>query len=322
MGANFDVGARDTIGGVPVTNITVVSGNEIKATTAQHGAGVADVVVTEGTRSASLPGAFTFVAPAQVVNTPPVIQSIVAQGTRTNEPAQFADLNEEITVTATVADQETAPDLLDYQWTTDVGTLTGSLSGTGKTVKWQAPSSATPATITLTVVEKYQSTDANGLPATLENRVTGTTLISVHDSVKEVGDMATLFLVNFSKSEVAVETVMKDFAPTCKGTADELIDVQNNRKDFVITAWDVQPPQVSVNFQAGCATIHGVRPGDACSNSQVRWDSTETGTGTKDSVAGVDQIAAVYVTDRWWLCSSDFDGQHASGARFLGWVRQ
>jgi hypothetical protein len=98
-------------------------------------------------------------------------------------------------------------------------------------------------------------------------------------------------------------------------------DVENNRTNFIITSWDVQPAQVSENFGAGCPTIHGVRPGDACSNSQVRWDSTEVGTGTKDSVAGVDQIAAVYQTGRWWLCSSDFDGHTANGTRFTGWQR-
>ena len=92
----------------------------------------------------------------------------------------------------------------------------------------------------------------------------------------------------------------------------------NNRNGFVITSWNVQPPQVSVGFGAGCQTIHGLRQGDGCSYSQVRWDSNKVGGGT-DSVEGVDQIAAVFLSDRWWLCSSDFDGHHLNGSRFLGW---
>jgi hypothetical protein len=319
-GGNFTSGASVTIGGVPATRVVVVSATEITAITAQHAAGSADILVVEGTHSARLPGAFTYVAPNGGTNTPPVIQSIVAQGTKAKEPPQFADLGETVNILATVTDKETSPDLLEYQWAADLGTLAGA----GKLVTWTAPSSGkTPlaATIRLTVIEKYQTTDANGLPVNQENRVLGSTTVAVHDSMKEVGDMATLFLVNFSKTEVPVATVMQDFSSTCRGTVDETSDVQNNRKNFIITSWDVLSPQVSENFGAGCPTLHGVRPGDACSNSQVRWDSTEVVSGNKDSVKGVDEIAAVYVAGRWWLCSSDFDGYAASGARFNGWKR-
>jgi putative spermidine/putrescine transport system permease protein len=80
--------------------------------------------------------------------------------------------------------------------------------------------------------------------------ITGTSAVSLHDSTKEIGDIATLFLVNFSKTEVPVDTVMKDFTPTCPGTAGERQDVINNRNGFVITSWSVQPPQVTVGFGA------------------------------------------------------------------------
>jgi hypothetical protein len=256
-------------------------------------------VVTQAGQSARLASAFTYVAGA-----PPVIQSIVAQGTRAEEPAQFADLNETVNVSATVTDADSTAGSLQYTWSADVGTI----SGTGAKVTWQAPASAaTPvkATITLSVTD--------GATA-----VTGTSAVSLHDSTKEIGDIATLFLVNFSKSEVPVDTVMKDFTPECPGTAGERQDVINNRTGFVITSWNVAPPQVTVSFGAGCQTVHGLRQGDGCSYSQVRWDSNKVGGGT-DSVEGVDQIAAVFLSDRWWLCSSDFDGHHLNGSRFLGW---
>jgi hypothetical protein len=298
-GANFMTGATMTVGGVAATDVTVVSGGSITAKTGPHAVGAADVVVTQAGQSARLTGAFTYVAGA-----PPVIQSITAQGTRSSEPAQFADLNEQINVTALVTDADTPAASLQFTWSADAGTI----AGTGSKVTWQAPpSAATPLKVTITV-----SVSDGG------SSVTGTSAVSLHDSTKEIGDIATLFLVNFSKTEVSVDTVMQDFTPTCPGTAAERQDVINNRNGFVITSWNVQPPQVTVNFGAGCQTVHGLKQGDGCSYSQVRWDSNKVGGGT-DSVEGVDQIAAVFLTDRWWLCSSDFDGHHLNGARFLGW---
>lgn len=317
-GVNFAAGATVTIGGMAATSVVIVSATELRATTGQHAAGVADVAVTVGGRTGSLQGAFTYTAPPKVTNTSPVIQSIAVKGTRTDEPSGFADVGETVEVTATVVDKETPPDQLTYEWSADVGTF----SGMGGSVMWQAPASGpTPltATLTLTVVEKYQTTDDSGLPVSMENRVTDTAKVGVHDSVKEIGDMATEFLTNFSKSSVPVDTVMKDFWPSCQGTTAERGEVEANRENYVITSWSVGPPRVTVAFKAGCSTIHGIRPGDGCSNSDVRWDSTKKSGGT-ESVGGVDQIAAVYESKRWWLCSSDFDGHNLlTGERFLGW---
>src|SRR5262245_34008418 len=137
------------------------------------------------------------------------------------------------------------------------------MSGTGSEVTWLAPASAvTPVKATITLVVSDGA-----------NSVTGTSVVSLHKSTKESAEMATLFLVNFSKSEVSVDTVMQDFTPSCPGTAAERQDVQNNRDEFVITSWNVEPAEVTVNFAAGCPTIHGLKEGDGCSNSQVRWDS-------------------------------------------------
>ena len=316
VGANFSAGAVVTIGGVAASTVNVLSASELTATTAEHPAGAADVVVIVSGRSGSLKNAFTYTAPPQQANTPPVIQSIVARGSRSGEPADFADVDEVIGVTAKVTDKETAADQLTYEWSSDVGTFTG----TGASVKWKAPASGpTPltATLTLVVIEKYQTTDASGLPLDAENRVTDTTKVKVHDSLAEVGDMATEFLLNFSKSTVSVDTVMKDFTPTCSGTAVERSDVEDNRAKYTITSYTVGPADVTIHFKGNCNFSKGVRPGDACSESSVVWNSNKTSGGT-EKAWGVDQISAVYLSGRWWLCSSDFDGQTLSGARFLG----
>ncbi len=233
-GANFAAGVQVTVGGAATTNVIVTSSTTLTATTSTRSAGTVEVTVTLDGRAGSLPAAFTYVAPSQITNEPPVIQSINARGMKPNEPENFADLSEEITVTATATDAESTADRLVYEWSGTDGTFTG----TGPSVKWRAPASgATPfvANLKLTVVDRFQTTDGSGLPITFEHRVEKTFTVKVHDSVKEVGGMATLFLENFSKSSVSPATVMQDFLVGCYGTADELQDVIDNRAEYTIT---------------------------------------------------------------------------------------
>jgi IPT/TIG domain len=313
-GTNFGEGATVAVGGAAATNVVVTSPTSLTAVTAQRSAGNVEVTVTLNGRSGSLPGAFTYVAPQQISNQPPVIQSVTARGTRANEPQNFADLNEEITVSAAVTDVETAPDRLVYEWSGTDGAFTGS----GPSVNWRAPASgATPfvSNLKLVVVDRFQTTDGSGLPITFEHRVERTFTVKVHDSVKEVGGMTTLFLENFSKSSVSVDEVMKDFLVGCYGTAEERQQVSDNRRDFTIASYSLGPVSVSVNFDGVCSFRS--RPGDACANSEVRWDSTRKTSGEKNSVGGVDQVAAVYRESRWWLCDSQFDGKSLLGRSFF-----
>jgi len=310
-GANFATGAVVTVGGAPATSVVVTSPTSLNATTAARGAGSVEVTVTVDGRSGSLPAAYTYVAPGQVNNDPPVIQSVAARGSKPNEPPEFADLSEEIDVTATVTDKETPADRLVYEWTgTD-----GAFSGTGPTVKWRAPASgSTPfvANLKLTVVDRFQTTDGSGLPITFEHRVEKTFTVKVHDSVKEVGGMATLFLENFSKSSVPVDEVMKDFLVGCYGTAAERQDVIDDRENFTRTAYSVGPASVKVNFGGVCAFRN--RPGDACSDTSVQWTAVTNATGKTGSTEGIDQVAAVYRQGRWWLCDSQYNPKSSSGS--------
>jgi IPT/TIG domain len=313
-GTNFTSGVVVTFGGVAATSTQVVSSTQLTTTTGEHASGAVDVVVSVGAQRGTLPGAFTFVPPSKTPNESPTITSLKAQGSREDEPAQFADLGEEITVTATVTDEESSPDSLTYEWTADIGTL----SGTGRAVKWRAPTTGTTpatATLTLVVVEKYQTTNDSGLPVTAENRVTKNITVSVHDSVKEVGDMATEFLTNFSKSEVGVDTVMKDFTPSCSGTADERRDVEDNRHDFIITSYTIGPPTVRIDFDGRCPSDGA--SGDACSDSRTEWHSTNKNDGKTGVARGIDHVAAVFRSGRWWLCSSHFEGVNPLGPLFI-----
>ncbi len=77
-----------------------------------------------------------------------------------------------------------------YQWSATAGTFSGS----GRNVTWTAPDAATTpgiVTITLKVVENYGHP---GQAKIFAHDVSGTQTISLHDSVKEVGDMARQFL--------------------------------------------------------------------------------------------------------------------------------
>lgn len=245
------------------------------------------------------------------VNLAPTIEAISVQGERPRQPASFADLSETVNVSATVRDPETTIDQLQYNWTATAGTFTG----TGARVRWQAPAAAqTPALVTLTleVVERYG--------ASLEHRVRQTTDVRLHDSVKEVGDMARQFLLDFSNTDLKdASVVMRNFggAATCpqpNEITSERADVINHYSNFRMMNFRIGPAAVAVNF-GGVCQFRG-KLGDACASVPVYWDSVDLRTNTRGAVEGPDILAATYSSAdaRWWLCSSDFDGRSVSGA--------
>lgn len=247
--------------------------------------------------------------PPPPANSVPVIESITLRGTRQNQPPNFADLSETIDVSATVRDSETAVEQLQYVWSASVGTFSGS----GARVTWLAPGqAATPLDVTLRleVIERYATSS--------EHRVSSTATLSLHDSVREVGDMARQFLLDFSDSNVGVEAVMRNFDPSCYGTAEEAAQVADNRAAYRINSASVGAAAVTVNFGGICS--FRARPGDACAQVPVSWSSTRLSNGSTESVEGTDQVAAVYRPElkRWRLCDSQFDGRlSANMFRFI-----
>ena len=310
-GLNFASGATVTIAGEAATGVAVESASKLTAHTAARNAGSGDVVVTVNGVSGRLANGFTYAFPGPSNNPAPVIKDLTAHGPRRNQPAGMADIGESLTLTATVTDGETPVENLGFDWSVAQGTVSGS----GPSVTWTAPAQATTplsVEVRLTVTERYVTNDT-AVPEVRENKVTVATTIDVHDSVKEVGDMATRFLENFSQTSIPTSVVVQDFLPGCYGTDDERQDVEDNRQSYTITSWSVGPPSVTVDFAGTCA--FRARPGDACSNSDVRWESTKNSTGEPGGAMGVDQVAAVYRQRRWWLCDSQFDGKPITTSR-------
>ncbi len=305
-GRNFAAGATVAVGGTVATNVSVQNATSLTADAPQHAAGAADVAVTVAGRSGLLAAAFTFVAPAASTNLPPTIGGISSRSARAGVPSRFADLDESITVTATVSDPETPADALKYEWTAEAG----AFSGTGREVTWRAPAQAsTPGEVrlSLTVVETYQTVNAQGLPVTAENRVSSAVQVRLHASAKEVRDLAVEFLVDFSQQRLTPEQIVRGFTESCRGKADELEDVRKNQREFTITSFSVEPnPPVEIAFGSVCRNRG--RTGDACSYVPVRWQSTDKANGRTVVSVGTDQVNAVYLDNRWRLCDSDFIG--------------
>jgi hypothetical protein len=253
-------------------------------------------------------------------NNVPVIDAITARGTRTNEPANFADLGETIELAAQVHDDETPADRLQYEWSATQGTF----DGMGAKVTWQAPEEvATPVqvTITLKVIEKY------GQPASFQHEVTGTAGVSLHDSAGGVGEMSREFLLDFSDTDAKdTDHIMRNFrqerCPNPKDVQNERSDVQNHFKNFKTVSFRIGEPNVTVNF-GGVCPFRG-RAGDACAALRAFWDAIDLRDQTRGAVDGTDFISAVYSSAdaRWWLCSSDYQGHSVSGVTlhsFLTW---
>ena len=312
-GANFAAGASVTIAGAPATQVVVVDSATITAATPQHAAGAATVSVTVGGQSGSLTGGYTYVVPPPSTNAPPVVTSITARGDGPREPAQYASLDESVNVSATVTDAETPVSQLTFAWTAEAGTFTGS----GAAVTWKAPHDfKTPGTVTLTLIvtERYQTTDAAGLPVTGQNQTRATSALSLHDSVKEVNDLAVQFLDDFSK-QLDPAFVVRNFTTSCGGAADEFGDVVKNNRDNLITAYTIGTPDTTVGFTGRCPFRNVF--GDACAQVPVDWRSTNRATGQPARAIGIDQVTAVLENDRWRLCASDFNG--VASAAFRMW---
>jgi hypothetical protein len=313
-GTNFAAGATVTIGGVAATSVAVASATSITATTAQHASGAGDVVVTVGTLTGRLAGGFTFTAPS-VSNAPPAITGITAQDQRRGTPRNFADLEDVVDVQASVQDAETPVDQLTYEWSADVG----AFEGTGRAVRWRAPDRfQTPGDVrlNLTVIEKYDGVNDQGLPAQLENRTTGSVTVSLHDSEKELSDLGWEFLVDFSQQRLSPETIVRNFTDSCRGKSDELSDVRNNQNEQTITEYTVGSPQVTISFGAVCQYFSSRgRFGDGCAYYPVRWKSTRKSDGRVTVSQGFDQVNALFESGRWRLCDSDFNGTSTANGK-------
>lgn len=280
--------------------------------TAVAWAGVGLVVLLAASCSSSPSGPGPVVQPPPN-NTPPpppnalpVIDAMTAQGRRPKEPASFADLGETIDLAARVSDAETAPADLEYAWTATAGII----EGTGAKVTWRAPDAfATPADvrITLKVTERF---GYPGEAKSYSQDVSSTAVVSLHNSTKELGEMARQFLLDFSDSSIRdVPSIMRNFIPGCYGTQEETNQVTENRRRYKILESSVGDAQTTVNFGGTCP--YGAKRGDACTAVPVYWKSIDLDRNAIEAVRGTDWLASFYVpaTRRWGLCDSSFQGR-------------
>jgi hypothetical protein len=145
-------------------------------------------------------------------------------------------------------------------------------------------------------------------PSVITQSTIGTATASVHDSRKEIGDMSRQFLLDFSDSTLAAEYVVRDFWDGCPGKASELQEVRDNRTNYFIRSSRIgDPTNVSVGFQGACVVPnYGNRSSDGCAIVQCEWHDTYKPTGATGTTTGPDYLSAVFRTNRWWLCNSDF----------------
>ncbi len=234
--------------------------------------------------------------PPPVVNQLPVINSITVSATR-------VEVDTDVTFTAAVTDAETSVAQLRFDWKTDLGNITG----TGPSVTLRVPKgTATPAdaVVALTVVETYQA--AGGVR--VEQAATSTApTVRVHDSLKEIGDLALSFLRDFANSSVPAEVAVRDFSDSCRGKVEERDQIADNRRDYQITRSSLALERASVSSdrlrgdaRVACefwSVIKQCPAGVSCT------------VGSNEHVRGNCDLTTVYEQNRWRLCTSNFNGE-------------
>jgi hypothetical protein len=233
-------------------------------------------------------------------NTPPVIQSVTAASARN-------ETNAEIQISAVVQDQETSPDNLTYEWSASGG----SFSGTGPTVRWRAPAVSGPtlATVTLTVIERYTATDADGRQDMRENRVMASTQVHVNDSTNEVTVLATTFIDDFIHSDRSAAVCVRNFSDNCPGKQAEFNDITNDRAIFVINSGASGMGAGTITFYADSSRRTAVAPGAstyAVWQARCTFTSTRKSTGVTGTTSGTCELTTVYENWQWYLCDSHF----------------
>jgi hypothetical protein len=221
--------------------------------------------------------------------------------------AQRVEIEDSVTVTATVRDAETPVDQLIFDWSADTGTFAGQ----GASVTWRAAAdAATPANVVirLTVREVYGTAPAGG--SRPEHRVTGSSNpIRLHNSRREIEELSMRFLRDFATSSVSPDSCVRDFAETCSGKLDELNDIRDNRVHYDIVSSSLRFRNVALsstrtagNSSVDCAFVSRYK---ACPPNNPNCTI-----GSLESVSGTCLLTAVYDQSRWWLCQSNFQANN------------
>jgi len=254
----------------------------------------------QGTTAGPWSSAFRFRSEAGV-NAAPVIQAINVNSR--------AEAGAEIEVNVTVTDQEATTATLVFEWSATGGTFSGS----GATVRWQAPAIASPAAFDLnvTVIERYPVALPSGGEETRENRTSGRATVRVNDSSRELTALGTTFIDDFLHSERTPEFCVRNFSDSCPGKAEELSDIRTNRARFInnpsasnmgptsITFFDVASSSRRVQVPASQSTYAEL-------TASCRFAATDRSTGQSSVAVGTCFLTGVYESFQWRLCDSRF----------------
>jgi hypothetical protein len=251
-----------------------------------------------GPGAPSLPMQPTLVTPqispsGPPANNPPRITALTVSSDR-------AEVGEEVTISASVTDDESPVNDLSYSWAATSGTIIG----TGPVVKWKAPiGNPTPAAyrISLVVVDKYGVGEQS-----LEHRVTAGSEIHVNDSPKEVRALSEEFIRDFANSSLSPETCVRNFTDSCRGKRSELQDIIDNRNGYRILSHTFSVSRVTVNTSRTSSTVSG-----AC-----EFRSTVKATGLQTTAKGTCVLTLVNENYRWWLCDSRMTDGNAAALTF------
>lgn len=227
------------------------------------------------------------VPPSVVNNTPPAIAEVKTSSER-------VEADEEVELTASVKDDETALDQLTYAWA--ASPAAGTFTGNGPIVRWRAPKQQTTPdvyTFTLTVTEKFTSAGE-----ARENEVVSSP-VTVHynDSVAEVTGVAEQFYRDFGTFSVSPEQCVRNFSDNCSGKRDELSDIRNNRLTTHI---------LSSTFTATSITFNGTPRIAGTVRGPCTFEDIPNATGRRQKVSGECLLTTVYEEWRWYLCVSHF----------------
>jgi hypothetical protein len=146
--------------------------------------------------------------------------------------------------------------------------------------------------------------------------------LSLHDSAKEVGEMARQFLLDFSDSSLRnIDSIMRNFSksrcPQPNEVESEFDDVTKNRLERRILNFSIGNPTTTIEFGARCP--FAVKRGDACAVVPVFWADIDLATNLPSTTRANDIVATAYASEdsRWWLCASNYQATSTIGKPFF-----
>jgi hypothetical protein len=207
------------------------------------------------------------------------------------------DAGQEVEITAVAEDAQTPAGQLLYEWAAQPAG--GSFMGQGSTVRWRAPTDGpVPGDYTIAVTVRDLALSATGT----------TSPIRVNDAEREMRQLVETFLVDFSDSSKTPEFCVRNFTDSCRGKREELVDIQNNRRDFTILSEKHRIDEVDLNSGWPLCTAPTGPQSCALVVSAVDWLSRYNPTGAILRSRGDSVITGIYedATRKWWLCDSRY----------------